>query len=107
MKRTTIFIPEQLERDLSLYAQREGRPVAAVVREAVERYLAHASSPGHVPSFAGVGASGRRDIAERHETLLFEGLEPHGAQAIPSEPSHAPAKRGNRPRRRARTSRTP
>ena len=46
MKRTTIFIPETLERDLQLYARRAGRPVASVVREAVEQYLTHASAAG-------------------------------------------------------------
>ena len=40
MKRTTIFVPETLERDLQLYAKREGKAVAAVVREAVAEYLA-------------------------------------------------------------------
>ena len=79
MKRTTIFIPETLERDLQLYAKRWSRPVASVVREAVEQYLAAAEPTGRVPSFAATGASGRRDTAERHESLLFKGLSPHGA----------------------------
>jgi hypothetical protein len=78
MKRTTIFIPETLERDLQLYARREGRAVASVVREAVERYLTGAAAAGvRLPSFAGVAASGRRDIAERHEEILFGALQPH------------------------------
>jgi hypothetical protein len=77
MKRTTIFIPETLERDLQLYARRAGRPVASVVREAVEQYLSHADAGVGLPSFAAIGASGRTDVAARHEALLFRDLEPH------------------------------
>ena len=81
MKRTTIFIPETLERDLQLYARRAGRPFASVVREAVEQYLAQAGAGGALPSFASIGASGRTDVAERHESLLFRDLEPHDDRA--------------------------
>ena len=77
MKRTTIFIPETLERDLQLYARRAGRPVASVVREAVAQYLSHADAGVGLPSFAGIGASGRTDTADRHEELVFAGLRPH------------------------------
>jgi hypothetical protein len=80
MKRTTIFVPETLERDLQLYARREGRAVASVVREAIQAYIVSKHAPGVVPSFAGVGDSGRSDIAERHEALLFRDLDPHGGE---------------------------
>ena len=40
MKRTTIFVPEALERDLQLYARRAGKPTAAIVREALAAYIA-------------------------------------------------------------------
>jgi hypothetical protein len=77
MKRTTIFVPEPLERDLQLYARREKKPMAWVVREALAEYLvAHRPRPV-LPSFVGAGRSGRSDIAERHEDLLW--TEPHGA----------------------------
>ena len=79
MKRTTIFIPEALERDLHLYARREGRPVASIVREAVAEYLVARPPAGRMPSFAAAGASGRTDVASRHESLLFGDLDPHGA----------------------------
>jgi len=95
MKRTTIFIPESLERDLQLYARRAGRPVASVVREAVEQYLTHASADAGLPSFAGIGASGKSDGAERHEALLFRGLEPHGYRV------RAPRVAYKRPKRRS------
>jgi hypothetical protein len=78
MKRTTMFIDPQLERELQALARREGRPMAALVREAVAQYVAAARprrSAG--PGFVGVGRSGRADVAEKHEELLFaEGPAP-------------------------------
>ena len=100
MKRTTIFVPEALERDLQLYARREGKPAAAVVREAVAAYIAR--TPGsRLPSFAGAFDSGRSDIAGRHDELLFEDLAPHGERPS-ARPKRAPAgrSRGSKTRRR-------
>ncbi len=81
MKRTTIFVPEALERDLQLYARREGKPAAAVVREAVAEYIARQQPRALLPSFAGAFDSGRADTAETHEALLFKDLAPHGPRA--------------------------
>jgi hypothetical protein len=102
MKRTTIFIPETLERDLQLYARRQGRAVAAVVREAVERYLVNAQTAAALPSFAGVGASGRSDIAGRHEEILFRELEPHDDGVAVKASAYARPKRGRRSASRRR-----
>ena len=74
MKRTTIFIDESVERELRLVARRRGRSVAAVVRDAIAREVAAEVRPPL--SFVGVGDSGRSDIAERHEELLWKGFEP-------------------------------
>lgn len=81
MKRTTIFVPEGLERDLQLYAKRERKPAAAVVREAIAEYIAGGRSRTKLPSFTGAFAGTQTDTAERHESLLFERLTPHGAAA--------------------------
>lgn len=98
MKRTTIFVPEPLERDLQLYARRENRPVASVVREALAEYLAARRTKSALPSFTGIGRSGRSDIAERHEELLW--ADPHGdPPATPRKP--VPARRPT-PRKRPR-----
>ena len=72
MKRTTIFIDEHLERELRAVARRQGQSVAALVREAVARYVADARG-GRSPRlrFVAAGRSGRHDVAERHEELLF------------------------------------
>src|SRR5437870_9105644 len=72
MKRTTIFVPESLERDLQLYAAREGKSTASVVREALAEYVAKRRVAGALPSFTGAFASGHTDTAERHEELLFK-----------------------------------
>jgi ribbon-helix-helix CopG family protein len=80
MKRTTIFMDEALEKDLQALARRRGTPVASVVREALAAYVAGAARAPAL-SFTGVGASGRRDIAVRHEDLLWK--EPHADQARP------------------------
>lgn len=99
MKRTTIFVPEPLERDLQLYARSERKPVAAVVREAIAEYLAERRPASALPSFVGVGRSGRSDIADRHEELLW--TAPHGRpRAAPVQP--APPARRRRPAARKR-----
>jgi hypothetical protein len=93
MKRTTIFVPEPLERDLQLHARREGKPVAWVVREALASYLGSRRRTAALPSFTGVGESGRSDVSERHEELLW--TEPHGSS--PGRPAaKAPARRRRR-----------
>jgi hypothetical protein len=75
MKRTTIFVPEALERDLQLYARKMGKPTAAIVREALAAYIAGKRPSMDLPSFVGAFDSGRSDTAERHEEILFRNLE--------------------------------
>ena len=94
MKRTTIFIEPQLERELQALARRMGRPMAAIVREAVAQYVAadRERRPSRL-GFVASGRSGRRDIAERHEDLLFQAYEP-SATARP--PRRTPARSARR-----------
>jgi hypothetical protein len=102
MKRTTIFIEEGIERELRLVARRRGRSVAAVVRDAIAREVAAEARPAL--SFIGVGDSGRRDVAERHEELLWKALEPHPLEAeekpSAAEPRSRQRRRAARKRRR-------
>jgi hypothetical protein len=98
MKRTTIFVPEPLERDLQLYARLQGKPVAFVVREALAEYLAARRPAAPLPSFVGVGDSGRTDIAEHHEELLWTAprhsrLSPVARRAAVSKTRRRPSKR--------------
>ena len=89
MKRTTIFIPETLERDLQLYARREGKATAAVVREALAAYIAHKPAAA-LPSFAAAFDSGFTDTAERHEEMLFRRVLPHDAAPAPKRAAARP-----------------
>jgi hypothetical protein len=70
MKRTTIFLEPELEVLLKLEGQRQQRPVAELVREALHAYVRR--EPTRVPPGAGAFASGHADTAERAETLLGE-----------------------------------
>jgi len=95
MKRTTIFVPEALERDLQIYARREGKATAAVVREALAAYLEQNAPSAELPSFAAAFDSGFTDTAERHEDILFKGVSPHGMAATPKRAARrrAPSRR--------------
>jgi hypothetical protein len=99
MKRTTIFVPEALERDLQLYARQNGKPAALVVREAIAAYLVDRRPAVRLPSFAGVGASGRADVAEKHESLLFAELDPHQGAPAAGRATCARSGRRRRPRK--------
>jgi predicted transcriptional regulator len=109
MKRTTIFLEEQLERELQALARQRGRPMAGIVREAVEQYVVLArSAAGKAPrGFVALGRSGAGDIAERHEELLWEDRPgPHRApdrQPLPPARTTATARatraKGRRRRR--------
>jgi hypothetical protein len=70
MKRTTIYLAPDLEVRLKAETQRQGRPMAELVREAVEVYLAGGAPAG--PPGAGAFDSGRGDTAERAEEILVE-----------------------------------
>jgi len=98
MKRTTIFVPEALERDLQLYARRAGKPAAAVVREALAAYLTQNAPDAALPSFAAAFDSGFTDTAERHEDILFGRLSPHD-DALPKTAAPKVSARGRRAKR--------
>jgi hypothetical protein len=68
MKRTTIYLDADLEMRLKMEGQRRKQPMAELVREAVETYLA--GGPASGPPGVGAFASGRRDTAERAEEIL-------------------------------------
>ncbi|MEQ1895870.1 MAG: hypothetical protein ABL971_00625 [Vicinamibacterales bacterium] len=80
MKRTTVFVPEQVEQDLHHYARQDNRPTASLVREALEEYVARRRQPPSLPSFAAQFASGHAGTAEDTDAILFKALSPHGDQ---------------------------
>jgi predicted DNA-binding protein len=73
MRRTTVFLDEQLERELKALARRDGRPMASVVREALAAYVVNEREhPPGAMGFVAAGRSGQRDTAARHEELLWK-----------------------------------
>ena len=85
----------QIERELQALAYQRGQPVAALVREALAQYVVAArdSAPRRL-GFAAAGRSGRADVADRHEELLFEPTAtPPAAAARPRPSRRAPARR--------------
>jgi hypothetical protein len=68
-ERTTVTLPRELARRLRVEAERSQRSLSEVVREAVIAYLDRQGAQP-LPSFSGVGASGRNDVSERAEELI-------------------------------------
>ena len=71
MKRTTLFIDEDLEEDLKRIARIRGKRVSEVVREALREYVRKRLRKKRL-SFIGIGESGRADLSETHEEELWE-----------------------------------
>ena len=71
MKRTTIFVDESLLEALRDVARTEHVSLSAAVREALVEYVSRRRTTGTLPSFVGLGRSGRKDVAERAEELLW------------------------------------
>lgn len=72
MQRTTVKISDELDARLRHEAQRTGRTISEITRDALEHYL---GANGRL-SFAGVGRSGRGDISERIEEILRDEAGP-------------------------------
>jgi hypothetical protein len=70
MKRTTIYLAPELEMLLKSEMLRQNRPMAEIVREAVEAYVTR--EPRKPPPGAGAFASGQADTAERADAVLEE-----------------------------------
>lgn len=75
MQRTTVFADEHLIHELRDLARREGKTLSQVIREALERAVAERKGASAAPSILGIGRSGRGDVAERHEELLWRPRE--------------------------------
>lgn len=86
MRRTTIYLEPELEVLLKLEMQRQKRPMAEIVREAVHAYVTR--EPRKPPPGAGAFASGQTDTAERTE----ERLRQTGFGALPTTPRPAKTK---------------
>ena len=84
MKRTTVFLEEELQRELKMVAEYKGVPAASVLRDAVDEYLrAERKRRPRTLSILGIGRGSGNNIAERHEELLWQDLTPHGGSPKP------------------------
>lgn len=72
MRRTTIFADDNLINEIKEISKEENRSVAEIVREAMQNYIKQKRYKKKKLSFIGIGDSGRRNIAEKHEELLWK-----------------------------------
>ena len=98
MKRTTIYLDPSLEMRLKMEGLRRKQPMAELVREAVEVYLAGGSAAG--PPGAGAFASGRRRYGLRSATRRSR--TPGSARASPRRPKDRPRSGAREPAARHR-----
>jgi len=74
MRRSQIYIDEDLDAQLRLAAREEGRSAADLIREAVRTYLAD-RGPGHPADpfleIAGAFSGGPSDASVEHDRYLY------------------------------------
>lgn len=75
MRRTSLFLDEQLTKRLQKLARTRGVSFATVVREALAQYLVGPGLDDALPSIAGRFSSGVSDTSERVDELLWR--DPH------------------------------
>jgi metal-responsive CopG/Arc/MetJ family transcriptional regulator len=76
MRRTTVFLEEELLKKARRYATKAGKSFAQVVREALREHITEEDHMKRkLPSLAGQFAWGHSDTAERVDELLWQ--DPH------------------------------
>lgn len=68
MRRTTVKLPDDLDALLRHEAERRGKTISQLTREAIEAHLGTRARRRFLA--AGAGGSGRTDISERIEDIL-------------------------------------
>ena len=77
MRRTTFFADEQHMDELKEIAREERKTLASVIREATATYVREKQKrKKRKLSIVGIGSSGRGDVAEKHEELLWKKEKP-------------------------------
>lgn len=73
MRRTTVFLEEELLKRAQGHAARHDKSFAQVVREALMAYLAEGPAmPRTLPRLAGQFSGGPPDLSERVDELLWQ-----------------------------------
>ena len=70
MRKTTIYLPDELKRKVTFAARKQGRSEAEVIRDAIEAAVKPAAPRPKIPLFD--HAFGDPTIAERVDELLDE-----------------------------------
>lgn len=76
MKRTTVKLPEDLDREMREEAARRGLTLSDWTREAIEAHLPHQRGRRSLRAL-GAGRSGRTDVSSRIDEILAAELSPH------------------------------
>lgn len=76
MKRTTIFAEEVLIKSLREIAGNKRTSLSSTIRQALEEFVSRHHGEKPLPSFVGIGQSGRNDVAEHAEELLWNASPP-------------------------------
>jgi hypothetical protein len=71
MRKTTVYLPDELSRDLKRAAAESGRSEAELIREGVARVVEQELTP---PPRGPLFSSGDPTLAERVDELLGEGF---------------------------------
>lgn len=74
MRRTTIFVDDDVLRRLREIARRESITQSEAIRDALQRYVSRRQPRRARLSLVGIGRSGRSDVAEHAEELLAKGF---------------------------------
>lgn len=70
MKETIVRLPEETNAALQRLAAQTGRSQTELIQVAIEDYLSR--NQRSLPSSVGMGISGRSDLSERDEELLWQ-----------------------------------
>jgi hypothetical protein len=74
MARTTILLEEGLLLEVKQLARSQGTTTTEIIRAALKAYIGRRQR-ARVPSFTGVGRSGRRSISKNAEAILRQKVE--------------------------------
>jgi len=74
MKRTTIFVDDEVFVSLKRIAKEEGKTRWEIIRQALQKFIDERYTARRSISFIGVGRSGHKDISERSERLFWRVL---------------------------------
>lgn len=73
MRRTQIYLERELAEALDRLAEQRGSSRAEIIREAARELVRREDGAyGSILGLAGIGRSGRSDIAARHDEYLVE-----------------------------------